>query len=86
MSNETLNLSKLLCFIDVLCDFAYDIADYEYHDLLFNVEIGDVKFEFDLFELVAEVRKYRQAVIDDIENCYDDKWGDEVVDKPHTTH
>ena len=82
MSNETQNLSKLLCFTDVLCDFADSVTDYEYHDHQFNVEIDDDKFNFDLPELVAEIRKYRQAVIDDIENCSDDEWGDEVADKP----
>ena len=82
MSNEAQNLSKLLHFTDVLCDFADDVTDYEYHDHQFNVEIDDDKFNFDLPELVAEIRKYRQAVIDDIENCSDDEWVDEVADKP----
>lgn len=82
MSNESKNLSKLLCFTDVLCDFADDVTGYEYHDHQFNVEIDDDKFNFDLPELVDEIRKYRQAVIDDIENCSDDEWGDEVADKP----
>ena len=71
MSNETQNLSKLLCFTDVLCDFADSVTDYEYHDHQFNVEIDDDKFNFDLPELVAEIRKYRQAVIDDIDSCND---------------
>ena len=71
MSNETQNLSKLLCLTDVLCDFADDVTSYEYHDHLFNVEIDDDKFNFDLPALVAEIRKYRQAVIDDIENPSD---------------
>ena len=69
MSNETQNLSKLLCFTDVLCDFADSVTDYEYHDHQFNVEIDDDKYNFDLPELVAEIRKSRKAVIDDIENC-----------------
>ena len=75
MSNEAKNLSKLLCFTDVLCDFADSVTDYEYHDHQFNVEIDDDKFNFDLPELVAEIRKYRQAVIDDIEDCSDDEIG-----------
>lgn len=82
MSNRAEPLIKLLCFIDVLCDFADSVTDYEYHDHRFIVEIDDDKFNFDLPELVAEIRKYRQAVIDDIENCSDDEWGDEVADKP----
>lgn len=80
MSNETQNLSKLLHFTESLCAFADDVA--KYHDCQFNVEIEYDKFKFNLPELVAEVRKYRQAVIDDIENCSDDEWGDEVADKP----
>ena len=67
MSNETKNLSKLLCFTDVLCDFADEVA--KYHDCQFTVEIDDDEFQFDLPELVAEIRKSRKAVIDDIENC-----------------
>ena len=82
MSNKTQNLSKLLCFTDVLCDFADDVTDYEYHDHQFNIGIDDDKFNFDLPELVAEIRKYRQAVIDDIENCSDDERCDEVADRP----
>ena len=82
MSNKTQNLSKLLCFTDVLCDFADSVTDYEYHDHQFNIGIDDDKFNFDLPELVSEIRKYRQAVIDDIENCSDDEWGDEVADIP----
>ena len=82
MSNETQNLSKLLHFTESLCAFADDVAEYEYHDCLFNVEIDDGKFQFDLPELVAEIRKYHQAVIDDTENCSDDEWGNEVADKP----
>lgn len=70
MSNEAQNLSKLLHFIESLCAFADDVA--KYHDCQFNVEIDDDKFKFDLPELVAEIRKYRQAVIDDIENCNDE--------------
>ena len=84
MSNETQNLSKLLCFIDVLCDFAEDVSGYEYHDHEFNVELDDNKFNFDLPELVAEIRKSRQAVINDIENCSDDEWGDEEVYMPNS--
>lgn len=80
MSNETQNLSKLLHFTESLCAFADDVA--KYYDCQFNVEIDDDKFKFDLPELVAEIRKYRQAIIDDIENCSDDEWGDEVADKP----
>ena len=82
MSNKTQNLSKLLCFTDVLCDFADSVTDYEYHDHQFNIVIDDDKFNFDLPELVAEIRKSRKAVIDDIENCSDDEWGDEVADIP----
>lgn len=82
MSNRAEPLIKLLCFTDVLCDFADSVTDYEYHDHQFNVEIDDDKFNFDLPELVAEIRKYRQAVIDDIENCSDDERCDEVADKP----
>ena len=82
MSNKTQNLSKLLCFTDVLCDFADDVTDYEYHDHQFNVEIGDDKFQLDLPELVAEIRKSSKAVIQDIENCSDDERCDEVADKP----
>ena len=69
MSNEAKNLSKLLHFTESLCAFADDVAEYEYHDCLFNVEIDDDKFQFDLPELVAEIRKYHQAVIDDTKNC-----------------
>ena len=82
MSNKAKNLSKLLHFTESLCAFADDVAEYDYHDCLFNVEIDDGKFQFDLPELVAEIRKYRQAVIDDTENCSDAEWGDEVADKP----
>ena len=71
MYDKTQNLSKLLCFTDVLCDFADSVTDYEYHDCQFTVEIDDDEFNFDLPELVAEVRKYHKAVIDDIENCSD---------------
>ena len=60
MSNETQNLSKLLHLTESLCAFADDVS--KYHD-------------FDLPELVAETRKYRQAVIDDIEDCSDDEIG-----------
>lgn len=80
MSNEAQNLSKLLHFTESLCVFADDVA--ENYDCQFNVEIDDDKFQFDLPELVAEIRKYRQAVIDDIENCSDDERSDEVADKP----
>ena len=72
MSNEDQNLSKLLHFTESLCAFADDVADYEYHDCLFNVEIDDGKFQFDLPELVAEIRKYRQAVIDDKKTSSDE--------------
>ena len=65
MSNETQNLSKLLHFTESLCAFADDVS--KYHD-------------FDLSGLVAETRKYRQAVIDDIEDCSDDEWGDDIED------
>ena len=82
MSNKAKNLSKLLHFTESLCDFADDVADYEYHDCLFNVEIDDGKFQFDLPELVAEIRKYHQAVIDDTENCSDAERSNEVADKP----
>lgn len=82
MSNEAKNLSKLLHFTESLCAFADDVADYEYHDCLFNVEIDDDKFQFDLPELVAEIRKYHQAVIDDTENCSDAERSNEVADKP----
>lgn len=79
MAIKAQNLSKLLHFTESLCAFA-DVT--KYHDCQFNIEIDDDKFKFDLPELVAETRKYRQAVIDDIENCSDDEWGDEVADKP----
>ena len=69
MSNKAEPLIKLLCFTESLCAFADDVAEYEYHDCLFNVEIKEDKFQFDLPELVAEIRKYRQAVIDDTKNC-----------------
>lgn len=82
MSNEAKNLSKLLHFTESLCAFADDVAEYEYHDCLFNVEIDDDKFQFDLPELVAEIRKYHQAVIDDTENCSDAERSNEVADKP----
>ena len=82
MSNKAKNLSKLLHFTESLCAFADDVADYEYHDCLFNVEIDDDKFQFDLPELVAEIRKYHQAVIDDTENCSDAERSNEVADKP----
>lgn len=82
MSNEAKNLSKLLHFTESLCAFADDVAEYEYHDCLFNVEIDDDKFQFDLPELVAEIRKYHQAVIDDTENCSDTERSNEVADKP----
>ena len=78
MSNKAKNLSKLLHFTESLCAFADDVADYEYHDCLFNVEIDDDKFQFDLPELVAEIRKYHQAVIDDTENCSDAERSNEV--------
>ena len=71
MSTEAQNLSKLLYFTESLCAFADDVA--QYHDYQFNVEIDDDKSKFDLPELVAEIRKYRQAVIDDIENLSDDE-------------
>lgn len=70
MNSEAMNLSKLLHFTESLCVFADDVA--ENYDCQFNVEIGDDKFKFDLPELVAEIRKYRQAVIDDIENFNDE--------------
>lgn len=80
MAIEAQNLSKLLHFTESLCAFADEVA--KYHDCQFTVEIDDDKYKFNLPELVAEVHKYRQAVIDDIENCSDDEWGDEVADKP----
>lgn len=81
MSNEYQNLSKLLHFTDALCEFVDNVA--ENYDCQFNVEIDDDKFKFDLPELVAEIRKYRQAVIDDIENYSDDEQDDKLAaDKP----
>lgn len=82
MSNEYQNLSKLLHFTDSLCAFADNAA--ENYDCRFNVEIGDDKFKFDLPELVAEIRKYRQAVIDDIENLSNGEQDDtkSIFDEP----
>ena len=61
MSNEDENL----------CAFADEVA--ENYDCQFNIEIGDDKFKFDLTELVTEIRKSCQVVIDDIENLSDDE-------------
>ena len=82
MSNEVENLAKLLHFTDSLCTFVDDVA--ENYDWQFNIEIDDDKFNFDLPELVAEIRKYRQAVIDDIVNCNDEKQDDakSIFDEP----
>lgn len=70
MSNEFQNLSKFVHFTDALCEFVDNVA--ENYDCQFNIEIDDDKFKFDLPELVAEIRKYSQAVIDDIENFNDE--------------
>lgn len=81
MSNKAEPLIKLLCFTESLCAFADDVAEYDYHDCLFNVEIKEDKFQFDLPELVAEIRKYRQSILDYIGNPSADEWSDEVADK-----
>lgn len=77
MSNEAENLSKFLHFTETLCTFADKVG--KHYDCLFNIEISDDKFQFDLPELVAEIRKSRQVLIDDIENCPDDEQGDEIT-------
>lgn len=61
MSNEAENISRLLHFTEALCDFTDDIT--KYHDCHFSIEIDDDKFKFGLPELVAEIRKYRQAFL-----------------------
>ena len=80
MTNRAEPLIKFLHFTESLCAFADKVG--KNHDCQFNIEIDDDKFQFDLPDLVAEIRKYRQVVIDDVENCSDDEWGDEVADKP----
>lgn len=69
MSDIAENLSKFLHFTDALCNFADSTTENNYK---FYIVIDNDEFTFDLPELVAEIRKYRQAVIDDIENCDDE--------------
>lgn len=71
MNSEALNLSKLLHFTESLCAFADNVQDR--YECTFNIKIDDDKFKFTLPELIAETRKYRQAVIDDIETCANDE-------------
>lgn len=77
MGNKAENLIKLLCLTDALCEFANDVA--EQHNCRFEIKINKDKFKFDLPELVAEVNKYRQAILDDIENCPDSERSDEPL-------
>lgn len=65
MSDIAKNISKFLHFTDALCNFADNTTENNYN---FYIVIDDDEFTFDLPKLVAEIRKYRQAVIDDIES------------------
>lgn len=82
MANEADNLFKLLCLTDTLCTFVDDVVGH--YNCQFEVKINSDKFKFNLPELVAEVRKYSQIVVDDIESCSDDiescSNGDPVVE------
>lgn len=77
MSNEAKNFSKFVHFTDALYAFADDVINHSIlkpylSDYKCVVEIGDDRFTLPVHELMDQIRKYRQTVLDDILCLSDD--------------